>query len=174
MTSNPFLPPSQHFLLPYCQNSLGFWLCLLPLGLSERCSSSQWPGSPGTRSQYSTTCQVSRPLWLILTILYLLPVPLFFPTLSKTSMLTCLPFKTVSFNFPQVNLWKEETKLAVFLIIILHLLSTCLWNYPYKHLQITEFPRDSQNIKKMTSLGTSLVVQWLRLHSQCRGPCSGN
>lgn len=71
-------------------------------------------------------------------------------------------FLTISFDFSQVNLWKEETKLPVFLfIIILRLPSACHRNYPYQHLPIRVSRRASKHQKDdfprlFTSVFTSL------------------
>ena len=60
MTPNSFIPPLPHFVIPQCQNFLGFFLCLLPLSHWEMFISAATPTKVCCPS--FTTYRVLRPL----------------------------------------------------------------------------------------------------------------
>ena len=106
---------------------MGFCLCL-PFGLSESCFFLL--ATSLTRDPFSVFCPLlGLQATLILTLLCLLPV-LFCLTLSKKR-----------------HAGKRRPDLLFLFIIMLHLPSACLWNYPYQYLRITEFPRFSKHQK---------------------------
>lgn len=119
---------SQHLTSPLQPKFCGF------LSLSSFWS--QWKmffllATSLTRDPLSVFCHpLGLQATLILTLLCLLPVLLFCLTLSRKR-----------------HAGKRRPDLLLLFIIMLHLPSACLWNYPYQYLRITEFPIFSKHQK---------------------------